>query len=343
MSKKKDHHRQKSMKKNKKSAPPKPLHPTGREGKLLDERGSALSLAIAKALKTTPHLCYMNALHTLMTLRGFPQLHYVEGWLLLQNAHQVVLVEHGWCEYGEQRVLDPTLALEPKTCDAIAGYFEGVVYTREEMVRLACQFLPAVRTTGHFGADGLKHPGYRAAYQAAYGYACHLATTLSPSPPVTIQPSHTDHPWEHSLCAVEHLLTQETLFSSRAELPPLLSAISRALQPHLEDWELAQQWLAEHFDLGSEFDLDVYHQPLVDHWMTQRWSVPLKGLTLVGKVRRIVMDLPQNSIVFILELETPWQQILVIGGPLTCFCPQNYQPIFTQSRHDACEREEGTR
>ncbi len=149
------------------------------------------SFALALATGAVANYCYANSWHAFEALADpdWPDVFLVEGWLVLEQTSQVTLIEHCWCERSGL-ILDPSLVLlVPQRASAQAHYFAGVRRERAELQTLACRDLPYVRSSGHYGPDGLEHADYRAAYDAAYGQATQLARAASPEKPVVIQPS----------------------------------------------------------------------------------------------------------------------------------------------------------
>ncbi|HEU5377139.1 MAG TPA: hypothetical protein VFV38_17040 [Ktedonobacteraceae bacterium] len=136
----------------------------------------ALSRAIAAAIDAQKHHCAVNAWRALIL---FPEHfrdggHLVEGWLVIEDAEQVTLVEHVWCERANEQVVDPSiLLLVPET--TLVAYFPGVRRSYAEAEALEGAWFPHVRFDGLHGVDGLGHAGYQAARTAAR----HLTATLA--------------------------------------------------------------------------------------------------------------------------------------------------------------------
>ena len=148
-----------------------------------------ISLVVALSTGAVPNYCYANAWHVSQALTEWPDLLLVEGWLVLEQATEVAVIEHCWCEHGSL-VVDPSLVLLiPQRLASQALYFAGVRRDRAELQTLACRDLPYVRLSGNYGPDGLEHTEYRAAYDAASNQATQLARAASPEKPVVIQPS----------------------------------------------------------------------------------------------------------------------------------------------------------
>jgi hypothetical protein len=120
--------------------------------------------------------CYDNAYPVFF---AFPALFYpygtfVEGWIVFEDRRRVVLMEHGWLVSGK-RIIDPTIVLVMNPTRPIY-YFPGVVRSWEETDALENELFPHVRFSS-FGADGMGHPGYKAAYDAALQQAQAMITT----------------------------------------------------------------------------------------------------------------------------------------------------------------------
>ena len=149
-----------------------------------------LSLVAALLTRAVPNRCFDNAWRTF--LRALPQVFqpdgvYVEGWFVVVLSGEIVVNEHAWCERADGRIIDPSVLLlvEP---DCPVFYFAGVKRSCsevEELVRRNVTF-PYVRFDGMHGADGLGHPGYRAARTAARDKAIQLALATTPPRPVTL-------------------------------------------------------------------------------------------------------------------------------------------------------------
>jgi hypothetical protein len=137
----------------------------------------ALSRAIGAAIQAQPFQCARNAWRALV---AFPALfrsggRLVEGWIVIEEPGQVTMNEHVWCELASGGIIDPSiLLLMPETTSVF--YFPGLTYTYAEAEALEGELFPHVRFDGLHGADGLGHPGYRAAREAArrkvYTLAC---------------------------------------------------------------------------------------------------------------------------------------------------------------------------
>ena len=150
-------------------------HPEVAKQIVLSENDYVLSALIAAQLRTRPHHCYENAYPTFFAV---PQLFepyglFIEGWIVFIHQDAVVLMEHGYLMSGTH-LIDPTIVLEVDF-DEPLYYFPGVIREREELEKLENEFFPHVRFE-EYGDDGMAHPAYRAAYEAARQKALSLAT-----------------------------------------------------------------------------------------------------------------------------------------------------------------------
>lgn len=140
------------------------------------------SRQIASLIEANPNTCFDNAWHTFLL---FPDLfqqtgRFIEGWWVIDLPDEVILNEHGWCELEDGTICDPTVvSLLPE--EVPVYYYPGVVRRWEEVARLVEEekWFPYVRF-GEFGEDGLLHPAYKAAREAALQrmHALANATTL---------------------------------------------------------------------------------------------------------------------------------------------------------------------
>lgn len=139
------------------------------------------SLQAALAIHARPNHCFFNAWHTLILLPDLfrPHGRLIEGWCVIEDEQQVVLNEHGWCEFADGTIVDPSLILLVPP-DSAVWYFPGVRRSWEETEALEGELFPQVRFDGQHGTDGLAHPAYRAAYEAARTKALALAQATTP-------------------------------------------------------------------------------------------------------------------------------------------------------------------
>ena len=125
-----------------------------------------LSVLIAMHIRAIWGHCYENAYSTFF---AFPELFepdglFVEGWIVFEEANDVVLMEHSWLVCGN-RIIDPTIVLAVDPHQPVS-YFPGVCRAQAELEALDGEFFPHVRFE-EYGKDGMGHPDYRAAYEAA--------------------------------------------------------------------------------------------------------------------------------------------------------------------------------
>jgi hypothetical protein len=148
-------------------------------GKAMSADDYALSLMIALHIGARWGHCYENAYPAFF---AFPELFepggfLVEGWVVFEDDKRVVLFEHGWCMCGEH-IIDPTIVLNVAP-DQPLYFFPGVFRGRAELEALENELFPHVRFDS-YGDDGMGHPGYRAAYDAAQQQARALVTKEKP-------------------------------------------------------------------------------------------------------------------------------------------------------------------
>jgi hypothetical protein len=145
------------------------------------------SRLLQQAVEATPHHSFENALKILL---AFPDLFgrgaFIEGFLLVEEPDTVLVIEHGWCEANDGAVIDPTIVLQTSP-DQSVFYVAGVRRSWGETVRLmtAGKSFPAVRDD-HYGADGMGHPAYRAAFLAASEKSTALARFACPPKEIVI-------------------------------------------------------------------------------------------------------------------------------------------------------------
>lgn len=136
----------------------------------------ALSLLVALQTGAVWGLCYDNAYHAFL---GLPRLFYprgtfIEGWIVFEDAGRIALMEHGWLVRDTRSIIDPSIVLVTEPGQPV-DYFPGVSRSWAEAEALENHLFPHVRFSG-FGADGMGHTGYKAAYRAALRRARALAT-----------------------------------------------------------------------------------------------------------------------------------------------------------------------
>lgn len=145
-----------------------------------------LSRKVAAAIKAQPNHCAVNAWRALIEV---PTLfrqggHLVEGWCVIEEATQVALVEHVWCELANGLIVDPSVLLLVSENTPVF-YFAGLTRSYAETEALEGALFPHVRFDGVHGDDGLGHPGYQAAWRAARRKTYTLA--LACKPPKALQ------------------------------------------------------------------------------------------------------------------------------------------------------------
>jgi hypothetical protein len=110
--------------------------------------------------------CYENSYPVFF---AFPKLFYpdgrfIEGWIVFEDRNNVILMEHGWLVSG-RTIIDPTIVLGTDPTQII-HYYPGVVRSWEELDGLDNEMFPYVRFSG-YGEDGMGHPDYKTASEAA--------------------------------------------------------------------------------------------------------------------------------------------------------------------------------
>lgn len=148
---------------------------------------AAYSWAVAFAIEALPNRCYRNAWNALIQLPDlFVQGHYVEGWVVFEETNRVVVVEQSWCTLPDGLIVDPSLILllSPGQC---VHYFAGMALNRKQTRALEGASLPHVCYDGQYGADGMGHAAYKAAYQAALHAASCKAALSSPPKEISLQ------------------------------------------------------------------------------------------------------------------------------------------------------------
>ncbi len=144
------------------------------------------SFFAALTINAQPNTCFDNVLD--MFLKGFPDVFssrgckLVEGWYVIDLEDEVVVNEHGWCEFPDGRIIDPTVVMLVSP-DRPVYYFPGVERTFQEVKAIVQKkdvLFPYVRGEGIYGKDGLGHPNYKAAYKAATQKVFDLAHAVQP-------------------------------------------------------------------------------------------------------------------------------------------------------------------
>ncbi len=128
-----------------------------------DQCDYVLSMLVAGSIGAESFRCWRNAALAVMCLPNlFAAGFYVEGWIVLPRQSRIAIVEHGCTTIPSQPV----------------SYFPGYVLSREQLSELLSgSIVPLVRHTA-YGDDGMKHSGYRAAYEQAWETARALAQEM---------------------------------------------------------------------------------------------------------------------------------------------------------------------
>lgn len=154
-----------------------------------DDLDSDTSLVLAEIIDAQPNTCFDNVLDM---LKLFPQISaygwFVEGWYVVDLADEVVVNEHGWYELPNGRILDPTVEILVPSGRPVY-YFTGVKRSWKQVRAILRKkgdiWFPYVRAVGTYGNDGLKHPTYKAAHDAALQKVYSLASTTHPPKKMT--------------------------------------------------------------------------------------------------------------------------------------------------------------
>lgn len=143
------------------------------------------SVFLALRTAAQPNCCFQNAWEVVSELSEyFTQGSYVEGWLVLEWDDSVLLLEHGWANGPNGRIIDPSIIFLVAP-DTPLAYFPGVCYSRAETLAFRGEMLPRVSTT--HGGDGMRHSGYKTAYEQGWNLAQTLAAQAHPARRVIIQ------------------------------------------------------------------------------------------------------------------------------------------------------------
>jgi hypothetical protein len=180
------------------------------EKKMQDFLAMELSLQAIVKTAALPNHCFDNAWRTFFT---FPEVFtdgwLVEGWLVFDLEDEVILTEHGWTELRGGAIVDPSILLLVEF-DQPVYYFPGVRRGWEEMLVLTREqkALPYVRFDGEHGADGLGHPAYKAAHDAARQKVLQLAHMTTPPKKMTHLALQDYEPdvWEEVLVSTQFVI-----------------------------------------------------------------------------------------------------------------------------------------
>jgi hypothetical protein len=158
-----------------------------------------VSLSVALIIGAGPNTCFDNMLG--MFLNYFPDVFsqvgkFIEGWYVIDLEDEVVVNEHGWCELPDGRIIDPTVVILVSP-NLPVYYFPGVERTFQEVKAIVQKgevMFPYVRDEGCYGKDGLGHPAYKAAYDAAKHKVFALANATQPPKRMTFLTAQDDVP-----------------------------------------------------------------------------------------------------------------------------------------------------
>ncbi len=140
-----------------------------REPEAGPELAYVLSMVVSSQTRAKWGHCYENIYPAFF---AYPPLFYpfgrfVEGFVVFidEDSNQVVLMEHGWLVDNESQIIDPTLVIVLMPFQPVF-YFPGVTRSWSELRVLENELFPYVQQSG-YGDDGMEHPAYKAAYEAA--------------------------------------------------------------------------------------------------------------------------------------------------------------------------------
>jgi len=158
-------------------SPERPRPPTpGQEQALSAHLDLSVSLDLVRTMDLAPNHCFANAWRSFILRPNlFHNAWFIEGWFVMLKDGQVGMNEHGWICRSDGSIVDPSVLLIVPP-DTPVFYFPGVARTWNETEALEGELFPYVCFDGVHGADGLLHPDYRAAREAArrkvYALAC---------------------------------------------------------------------------------------------------------------------------------------------------------------------------
>jgi hypothetical protein len=143
-----------------------------------------LSYTLARQIRARPNHCFANAWRALIERPDlFENAWFIEGWFVIEMDGQVTMNEHGWVARPDGSIVDPSVLLIVPVGTPVF-YFPGVARTWQETEALEGQILPHVCFDGRHGPDGLGHPDYHAAREAARRKVYALALAHTPCLPM---------------------------------------------------------------------------------------------------------------------------------------------------------------
>lgn len=168
---------------------------------------SLFSILAAVTIGAEPSRCWRNAVLTVLT---FPPLFaegtYIEGWIVVQRANRIEIVEHGWCRSPLAGIVDPTIVLRSsiltmESWQQAITYFPGFeVPGKQIKEHVEGKTVPLV-CNAQYGQDGMEHPGYKRSYEQADQHARKLADQQGlPATAITVS----THNGEQGFTIVEH-------------------------------------------------------------------------------------------------------------------------------------------
>ncbi len=227
-----------------------------------------LSRQVAAAIEAQPNQCAVNAWRTLIE---FPEFfreggHLVEGWFVIEEVAWVVMVEHVWCSIINGLIVDPSVLLLVDASTPVF-YFAGLTRTYAETEALEGALFPHVRFDGAHGADGLGHPGYKAAWVAARRKAYALA--MARKPPKALQFQAARSLEEPSVAHTDEEVAFPIIEGDSLNLHCSLETSRQIQAVPGQCWYNARQAL---LDLPSAFFPSTY----VEGWVVGVWSQAIR-------------------------------------------------------------------
>lgn len=271
-----------------------------------------LSRFLAAAIDAQPFQCSRNAWRTLVE---FPELfrvggRLVEGWFVIEESERITINEHVWCELATGQIVDPSvLLLVPATTPVF--YFPGVARDYAETEALEGELFPHVRFDGRHGEDGLGHPGYKAARQAALRKV--YARAFTQQPPKAMQ-FLTAGDVEMSSPAFPGAATAPLIEGGSFDLP-----LSFAVSSELEAWP-DHCWYTARAALVRLPSL-FFSARYVEGWLVAQWADAIRML------EHGWIETPQSGIVdptIVLEEEVPQRLIYMPAVRLSWSTLQQY-------------------
>src|SRR5581483_8973289 len=102
------------------------------------------SCLVAFLVGSQPNSCLKDAWEALINLpHWFHHGRYVEGWIVIEVASEVLVIEHAWCLLPDGKVVDPAIIFLIDRQQSVM-YVPGVTYSWEETLAFEGELLPRV-------------------------------------------------------------------------------------------------------------------------------------------------------------------------------------------------------